>query len=272
MAILLNIETREQTERTLSMERRAADAYSQSTGWREVVKYTDTWDQMLAKALEAVSGSRNALQVTAELERLPAGLAELTVTTERFQSPAGGGEEGEDDGDSGGSGAGSELGTEAAPCYSMSSTLVQVSILAHPKFAGLADVERRALKAMMDGQDENSLIEIDALTESGVPMHGRIKDCIVSEAAQKAFSYISRGITVWNEISTEATARWKGSNNNYKPGMIVDAAPGGFEAGAGRNWLCSGAGREKNGSETWCTASFRLSGVGGWDAYLYGNE
>lgn len=267
MAVHVNIAAREHVEMRLTLESKAGSKYTESTGRRESVKYTGPWDEMMAMATDALSEGGSGVQVSCDLERVEGEIGELTITREEYRVPAGD-EPGEDEPES--PGGESELGTEAAPCYSMSSTLVQVCILAHPKFAGMGDLERRALKAMIDGQDENSLLDEDA--ESGATAYKRIKDCIKSDVAKKAFSYISRGIVSWNDISTEATARWKGNSNKYTPGEIVQTVPGGFSAGAGRNWLCSGAGKEKNGNETWCTASFRLSGVGGWDPYLYSDS
>lgn len=265
MAILLNIETREQTERTLSMERRAADAYSQSTGWREVVKYTDTWDQMLAKALEAVSGDRNMVQVTAEMERLPAGLAELTVTTERFQLPDTGGAGEEEEG--GGDGVDAPLGTEDNPSFSSNGTLVPVSILCHPKFKDLSEKEQRALKAMLDGQDENSLLSDD---DSNATAGKRIKDMITSDAGKKAMKHIRQGRKEWVETHTQVTLRWKGRSNKYTLRSIVSHVPG-VTTPSGCDWRVDGVGTDEQGGERWQTATLTLSGEGGWDKDLYGS-
>lgn len=261
MAEYINIAPREHVEKRLSMVAKPADRYSESTEIRETTKYTGTWDEMQARCTKELGRGGLQYQISCELERLECGLCELTVTTEEFQLPDGGGGEEEE----GGGSSSGELGTEDAPCYTSSSSLVQVSILTHPKFANMGDLERRALKAMIDGQDEYSYLEDDS-SSSGTR---RIKDCIQSDAAKKAFEYISKGITAYYDVSTETTARWKGRSNKYTPGTIVQTAPGGFHAGPGRDFLCSGTGTEKTGKETWSSASFRMSSMGGWDSYLY---
>lgn len=260
MAEHINIAPREHVEKRITMEVKPGDAYSESTGYRETTKYTGTWAEMLALAAQQLDGGGDGVQISCELERLEGGIGELTVTSERYTQPDGSGDGDDETGSSDG-----EPGTESTPCYTSSSSLVQVSILAHPKFAAMGDLERRALKAMIDGQDEYSYLE-DGTSSSGTR---RIIDCIKSAAAKKAFSYISKGITAYYDVSTETTARWKGRSNSYTAGTVVNSVPGGFSGGPGRNFLCSGTGVEKTGKETWCSASFRMSSAGGWDEYLY---
>ena len=261
MAEYINIAPREHVEKRITMEAKPGDAYSESTGRKETTKYTGTWPDMLAQATDLIGGGGGSVQMTCELERLEGGIGELTVTRETYRQPDTTEEEPEEPETE------QELGTESAPCYTSSSSLVQVSILTHPKFAKIGDLERRALKAMIDGQDEYSYLEDDD-SSSGTR---RIKDCIQSDAAKKAFEYISKGITAYYDVSTETTARWKGRSNKYTAGTVVDNAPGGFSSGPGRNFLCSGTGVEKTGKETWCSASFRMSSAAGWDEYLYGD-
>lgn len=260
MAEHINIAPREHVEKRITMEAKPGDAYSESTGRKETTKYTGAWADMLTQATDLIGGGGGSVQVTCELERLEGGIGELTVTRETYRQPDATEEEEPEQPETE-----QELGSEGAPCYTSSSSLVQVCILAHPKFAAMGDLERRALKAMIDGQDEYSYLE-DSTSSSGTR---RIIDCIKSDTAKKAFSYISKGITSYYDVSTETTARWKGRSNKYTAGTVVDNAPGGFSSGPGRNFLCSGTGVEKTGKETWCSASFRMSSAGGWDDYLY---
>lgn len=260
MAEHINIAPREHVEKRITMEAKPGDAYSESTGRKETTKYTGAWPDMLAQATDLIGGGGGSVQVTCELERLEGGIGELTVTRETYRQPDATEEEEPEEPETE-----QELGSEGAPCYTSSSSLVQVCILAHPKFAAMGDLERRALKAMIDGQDEYSYLE-DSTSSSGTR---RIIDCIKSDTAKKAFSYISKGVTSYYDVSTETTARWKGRSNKYTAGTVVDNAPGGFSSGPGRNFLCSGTGVEKTGKETWCSASFRMSSAGGWDDYLY---
>lgn len=260
MAEHINIAPREHVEKRITMEAKPGDAYSESTGRKETTKYTGAWADMLTQATDLIGGGGGSVQVTCELERLEGGIGELTVTRETYRQPDATEEEEPEQPETE-----QELGSEGAPCYTSSSSLVQVCILAHPKFAAMGDLERRALKAMIDGQDEYSYLE-DSTSSSGTR---RIIDCIKSDTAKKAFSYISKGVTSYYDVSTETTARWKGRSNKYTAGTVVDNAPGGFSSGPGRNFLCSGTGVEKTGKETWCSASFRMSSAGGWDEYLY---
>ena len=260
MAEHINIAPREHVEKRITMEAKPGDAYSESTGRKETTKYTGAWADMLTQATDLIGGGGGSVQVTCELERLEGGIGELTVTRETYRQPDATEEEEPEEPETE-----QELGSEGAPCYTSSSSLVQVCILAHPKFAAMGDLERRALKAMIDGQDEYSYLE-DSTSSSGTR---RIIDCIKSNTAKKAFSYISKGVTSYYDVSTETTARWKGRSNKYTAGTVVNNAPGGFSSGPGRNFLCSGTGVEKTGKETWCSASFRMSSAGGWDEYLY---
>ena len=262
----MNIVPREHAEKRITMEAKPGDAYSESTGRRETTKYTGTWADMLAQANDLLGGGGDGVQVTCELERLEGGIGELTVTREVFRVPvSSGGDAGDDDG---GGDAAAELGTESAPCYTCSSSSVQECILAHPKFENIGDLARRALKAMIDGQDENSFIDDD----SAEFRQRRIKDCIGSDAAAKlAFELIGKGVTAFLNVQTEVTARWKGRSNKYSVGEVVEAVPGGFKAVEGRDFLVVGSGMEKSGKEVWCSATFRMSGEGGWKKELYEN-
>jgi hypothetical protein len=210
--------------------------------------------------VQAVSGTEGAVAVAVEMERSAGGIGEMTITEETYRKPTTANDNGGENGDE------KELGSEAAPCYTCSSSTVQECILAHPKFENIGDLPRRALKAMIDGQDENSILE-DETTESGAR---KIKDCIGEDAAaQLAFKLIGKGITSFLNVQTEITARWKGRSNKYTVGEIVSTPPGGFKAVPGRDYLVVGSGIEKTGKETWCSATFRLSGAGGWKKELY---
>lgn len=264
MAEYINIAPREHVEKRISMEAKPGDAYSESTGRRETTKYSGKWADMLAAAAEYMAEGGGDVQITCELERLEGGIGELTVTRETFRQPDATGEDEPEEPEEE-----QELGTEAAPCYTSSSSTVQECILAHPKFENLSDLTRRALKAMIDGQDENSFID-DETTEGGVR---KIKDCIGDDAAAKlAFKLIGKGITAFLNVQTEITARWKGRNNKYTVGEIVSTPPGNFKAKEGRDYLVVGTGEEKTGKETWCSATFRLSGAGGWKKELYSED
>lgn len=264
MAVYVNFVPREHESRRLSMESGPAELFTEATGYSDVRKFSGRWDAMLEEAERMLTDHAEHERVRVELERMGGEVCELTVTLERFRVASGGG--GEAGGGDGGSGA-AELGSEADPCFSSSSQLVEVHLLSHPKFAGLTDLERRALKAMIDGMDECALISMpESPTEKRM-----LRDCISTEAGWKAFERVSKGVTAYLELAMEVTARWKGRNNKYTPGTIVSSPPGGFNVPQGRDFLVSGGGCEKNGKEAWSSASFRMSGPDGWDDYLYGS-
>ncbi len=264
--VTINFTVREAAERQRAWRSAPGKEYSEATGERETIKYTGPWSELVALAQQAIDASEDSQDTTCELDRQEGGVCELRVTVEDYSKPSAGAG-GEDEGEEGPDTPTEDtLGTQDNPTYTMSSCLVQVPILVHPKFADIAGLELRALKAMLDGQDEYALLDDDAGTGGK-----RIIDCITSDAGKKAAKYINKGIYYWNDVSTEATARWKGGSNSYTTGTI-ETPPGGFRAGQGRNWLCSGSGVEKNGGEVWNTASFRMSGPAGWDTYLYSNS
>lgn len=273
MAEYINIAPREHVEKRITMEAKAGEGYTESTGNREAIKYTGTWGDMLAHATLQMDASGGQAQVTCELERLEGGMGELTITKETYRKPEGSGGAGES-GDEGGGGqtggqTGGELGSEENPTYTSSCTLMPVSILTHHKFANLAPEELRALKAMIDGQDENNALSDDAAGATGSK---RIIDMIKSPAALVAADYIRRGVTQYAEPVVQVTARWKARVNKYTAGAIIASVPGGIiQTPAGRNWRVEGTGTDKQGSTVWQTATFALSGQDGWDEYLYGS-
>lgn len=258
----INFSLREAPGRQTTLRSSPSKEYSESTGNRSTIPYTGPWDDALAEAQAAIDSAREAEDVTCELECLEGGFTELRITREAFRKPTENGEEEEPDesdqpeGDPG--------DNEDNPTSTCSSSLVPIPLLAHPKFEGIAGDELRALKAMMDGQDENAFLD----TNAALGANKTITECITSEAGLKAKEYLSKGVTSPNSSSTEATLRWKGRSNSYEINTIYSSIPN-VKAKAGCNWLCSGTGTEKNGSEVWQTASFRLSGPGGWDPYLY---
>lgn len=265
MAKMINLSVVENPEKRLTLQRRAADGYSESTGERETTSYTGPWAAVLEFAAVQVAGAADAWQVVAEVERQEGMIGTLTVTRERFSVAAGGDDEGEDDGDEGEAGE-APLGSEENPVYTSSSTLVANCILLHPKFSELKERELRALKAMIDGQDENSLLSEDEVSATG---GRRIKDMITSEAGRKAMEYIRKGVTQWPEVQTQVTARWRGRTNRYTMRQIVASAPGSISTPDGCNWRVDGVGTEDQGSTVWQTVTLTLSGPGGWDEWLY---
>lgn len=261
MAQYINFETAEHVERSVARRISAGDGYTEATGNRETVMRTGPWAVELA-ALNALVGG-NGIEVTAELERLPGGIGELRITREVYKKPAAT----EEDEEGGGDGEDAPLGTEDNPSFSSNGTLVPVSILCHPKFKDLSEKEQRALKAMLDGQDENSLLSDD---DSNATAGKRIKDMIRSDAGKKAMKHIRQGRKEWVETHTQVTLRWKGRSNKYTLRSIESSVPG-VTTPSGCDWRVDGVGTDEQGGERWQTATLTLSGEGGWDKDLYGS-
>ena len=260
MAQYINFETAEHVERSVVRRISAGDGYTEATGNRETVMRTGPWAVELA-ALNALAGG-NGIEVTAELERLPGGIGELRITREVYKKP----DEAEEEGGAG-SGTEAPLGSEDNPSFSSTGTLVPVSILCHPKFKDLGEKELRALKAMLDGQDENSLLSDD--DDSNATAGKRIKDMITSSEGKNAMKHIRQGRKEWVETHTQVTLRWKGRSNKYTLRSIVNSVPG-VTTPSSCNWRVDGVGTDEQGGERWQTATLTLSGEGGWDKDLYG--
>lgn len=261
MADYINIATREHEEREVTYLFASGKRYSESTGCREVVKYTGTWDDLSARAA-VYGGGGGAYGVTVTVSRGGGGMAEMTVTRERYRIPDDSGDGDDDGGDDGG------LGSEGDPTYTCTVSQVQEPILAQKRYESLSELEKRALKAMMDGMDVDDCIS----DGSGKDVGGgkKIKDCITSEAGKEAYGYFSRGIFYHLVPSTVVTARWEGSGGRYEFGQIVKSVPGGFKAPGNCDFMCVGTSKEKNGKKVVSSATFQLSGSGGWDKKLYG--
>ncbi len=260
MAEYINIATREHEEREVTYLFAAGKKYSESTGCREVTKYTGSWED-LAAAAATYGGGGGEYGVTVTVSRIGGSMAEMSVTRERYRIP----EDGDEDGDAGG-----ELGSSGNPTYTCTVSQVQEPILAQKKYEGLGELEKRALKALMDGMDARD--RISEGKESDVGGGKMIKDCITSEAGKEAYGYFIRGIFYRLVPSTVVTARWHGAGQQYQFGDILKQLPGGFRAPGDCNFMCVGTSKEKNGTKVVSSATFQLSGNGGWDTKLYGES
>lgn len=251
MAIHTNIDIREQPEYRLSWSAEAEGNNLEASGESEEVSYTGEWEALRAWATSQLAAEDVSMNVTYELTRREGGMGELRITREKMQ-------EAEEDPD-----AEAEVGTEERPQYTISSDCQPSPILSHPMFAGLTNTELQVLKELMDGVVLDAIIEVN-----GAQMKLRTALDRLTGAAKTAANYLYKGQQQYLEVFTEATARWRGSNNSYTAGVICKP-PNAPAVQNGRNWLCVGTGEEKQGGEVWQTAKFRLSGQGGWDTQLY---
>lgn len=253
MAEYINIAPREHVEKRITMDAKPGDAYSESTGRKETTKYTGTWADMLAQATDLIGGGGGSMQVTCELERLEGGIGELTVTIEEYEVP----ESPPDDGDD------EPLGSVENPEITCSYTVQAEPLLGHPAFASVNRAQAWLLQQVAAGTHPDAHIEYNGkkyvLREACDQLSG---------AAEKALRFYLKGITQYYEVFCEVTARSTEGELSGTPGKI-SVPPGNVETPEGRNWLCTGKGKTVRGDEVEYTATYRMSGAGGWNQELY---
>lgn len=233
--------------------------FSESTGNRTVSVYNGPYAALVAKAQELYkSGASATAKITYEVTQTESFMGELRITTESFRKP--------DDDES------SDNNNDDAgdPTYTMSAKETDEDILAHPKFQSLSTDELRALRALMNGMDDK-----DTLKDGNGKSLREIGNMLKSDAAKQAARLIRAGARKYKGFTATVTAEWNGmGSHGYRIGKIC-TPPGGIasvlgSAKDGRNWLCVGLGAEKKGDSKKMTATFMLSGPGGWPTYLYG--
>lgn len=254
MAVYVNVAVREHEERRVSYERAHGAEYTEATGYKEVLKYTGRWQDMCEMARSECAAPVDAWQVSCEVERGGGDMAELTLTRVQYEAAEGeGGEE-------------KEVGTQDNPAYSSSFTVQAEPLLCHPYFMGVSTADMELLKELESGASAFSIVNY-----KGTDMQLRVALSQLSGTAKEAKDYYLRGVTQYYEVYADATARWKGGGRGAFTVGKICTPPGNPPTPAGRTWLCVGFGIEKQGDEVWYSATFRLSGAGGWDTKLYGN-
>lgn len=251
MAKYINIALREHETRRYSIGRAQAAAYGEATGKKEVLTYTGPWAHVLAKATEEAGTEADAWAVTCDCERQGGEIGILTVTRTEYREAQ---EE-------------AELGTAENPVYTTSFSAQPEPLLCHPRyFSTVSNADAELLRELESGAPM-----LSSVVYGGKACCLRVALGKLSGAAAEVRDYYMRGVTEYYEIYGEATAKWKGEARDYAVGEICQP-PGHPKTPAGREWLCVGVGTEKNGEDEWQTATFRLSGRGGWDKKLYGSS
>lgn len=256
-ALYRNIALREHRDRTRSLKREAAAGYTEATGVAESVKYTGTWEEVLAKAADICGEPEDAMEVACTCTRLSAGLGELTVQYTEHRVPVGADSETSE----------APLGSKENPQYSFSTTEVAEPLLGHPYFKDqLSEEECWILQQYAGGAHPDSEQTYGGKT-------GVLKDlcAALTGKAAELYDFYKQGITQYYEVYADATARWKGEPLGYA-WHTIQTPPGPVKTPAGRNWLYLGEGAEESGGEIWRTARFKLSGAGGWNPKLYGSQ
>ena len=250
MAKYYNITLRENETRRYSIGRPQAARYSVATGKKEVVVYTGLWAEVLEKAAEIAATPADEWGVVCDCERQGGSVGVLTVTRTEYRAAA------ED----------AELGSAENPVYTTSFSVQAEPLLSHPRyFETVSAADAELLRELEQGAPLLSNV-----VYAGKACKLRVALGRLSGMAAEVRDYYMRGVTEYYEVYGEATAKWKGEARSYTVGEIC-TPPGSPGTPSGREWLCVGVGTEKNGTEVWYTATFRLSGRGGWDKKLYGN-
>lgn len=251
MAVYKNIALREHEDRRYGVSREQGAAYSVATGVKHVEVHTGAWPDILDKADEVAAEPADEWAVTCECQRLGGMLGTLTITRTEYKTAE---EE-------------AELGTAENPVYTTSFTVQAEPLLIHPRYvSSVRDADAELLRELQNGAPLMSNV-----IYGGKAMYLRTALAKLNGMAAEVRDYFMRGVTEYYEVYGEATAKWKGAARSYTVGEIC-TPPGSPGAITGREWLCVGVGSEKNGKEVWHTATFRLSGPGGWDKKLYGGS
>ena len=251
----INLTVLEHVDRRISLSRKAGEKYTESTGQREVIKYTGPWEAILEHGVQAVSGAEGAVAVQVEMERNAGGIGEMTITEETYRIPtATGGDDGDKE---------SNLGTADNPEITSSFTVQAEPLLSHPNFKGITDADAWLLQQVAAGTHPDARIEYNGkkyvLREACKSLSG---------AAGKVCQLYLKGITQYYEVYGDITVRGTGGEFPGEVGHIT-TPPGNVSAPSDRDWLCTGKGKTKQGKEVVYTAQYRLSGPGGWNKELY---
>jgi hypothetical protein len=253
MATYHKFEVAEHEERSISRRIAAGEQYTEATGDRETVKFTGRWAEMVA-LMESQTGGAG-VEVSCDLERLGGGIGELRITREYYRKPAG--SEGEEGGET------EQLGTVAAPEVVSSFSVQAEPLLGHPLFEGVTEAQAWLLQQVAAGTHPDARIEYNGkkyrLRDACAQLDGPAKD---------ALELYLKGVTHYYEVYGEATARCTGSSPGGTVGKISQP-PAGVETPEGRDWLCAGKGKRMSGGEVEYSASYRMSGRGGWNKKLY---
>lgn len=251
MAVYVNIAPREHEEKRISLERAHAGSFKEATGYKETTKYTGKWLDMVDMALQLVAEPEDKWAVACDLERQGGELGELTVTKTEYRTA-----EGEE----------AEVGTAENPAYTCSFTVQAEPLLTHPYFDGVSKADMELLCEIENGTSPYAVVMY-----KGTYMQLATAAGMLSGPAAMARDYYYKGVTQYYEIYADATARWRGAASGaFEIGKICTPPGSCVTTPSGRNWMCVGTGQEKQGEEVYSSASFRLSGRGGWDPVLYG--
>ena len=215
-----------------------------------------------------------------------AGVASVKLTytkpkVEEEEEDSEGGENGSEEGEGSGEDGEGEEGSSPARTVSFTTsfdvTVVDQSILPHPKMASISGGQLEYLKAFMDGARLWELVpEVDnagkpKLDSDGLPVMKQLGKLL--NTGSKAFDLINKGVTAYKDIMATYTVRQTSRTDKSdisSVGTIND--PPKAPKFPNRSWLqvSSNCSMNDDGKTYTIENTWLLSGLGGWDKDLYG--
>lgn len=232
--------------------------YYKSTGATRSQEWSGPWEDVLAH-MEALPASE-----TDRLDALATRVADgdfgtLKATWTEYEFV---GEEGAE--------ASMPGSSREAPSYEVQTSAVQEPLLAHPKLAYLPTDYLTALKMIMDGYTMDDLI-----TDSTTGTKVKLSYLLDQIPDQEVVKMVQQGVTHYVSPQVVVTCRYQASAVPSFPTLcsIVNEVPGPMPAAAaGRNWLFEGPSTSVQDGKIMVAETYRLSGPGGWNTFLYSEE
>lgn len=255
----LNTSLQEQV--SMNRRRQAPIIYGEdnykATGETRSQEWSGPWDEILAKMAALPASLSERLDATAT--RVADGEFGTLRASWTIYEAAGDGGEGESSSTPGSS--------RNNPQYEVQTSAVQEPLLSHPKLAYLPLNYLKALKMLMDGYTLE-----DKIYDEGHEMEVTIKTLLDQIPTPEATSLVLQGCTHYLSPQVVVTVRYVADRVPDFANIcsIVDSVPGPFPSPAGgRNWLFEGPGVSVDGPQIMVSETYRLSGPGGWNSFLY---
>lgn len=246
------------------------------TGDEERRTYEGHWDVMVPRADAAVGEGGDAYNITATLTRKEGDMATLEIRKAKIKDPK---EDEEEAPDTPGS-EGNPGESRENPQYTLRLQRAAEPLLTHDRYAGIPKDPLEALRALINGAQRATEMEILELKDDGRLSKKKISiERILKNAdnklANEARNKIEHGTDSFLSFEAELEVRYrvKSLKDFEWREMAKIAYPSGpFPHPPGkRNWLFAGQSVEHSGKIIWITESYLLSGKDGWDRDIYGN-
>lgn len=252
-----NITLQEQV--AMSHRRQAPIIYGEdlykATGESRSQEWSGPWEDILAKMGALPASLVERLDATAT-RAADGNFGTLRATWTLYESAAGSDGEAQPPGSN-----------RSNPQYEVQTSAVQEPILTHPKLAYLPLNYLKALKMLMDGYTLD-----DKLYDEGHQAEVTLQTLLDQIPTPQITKLVMQGCTHYVSPQVVVTARYTAPAVPQFATLcsIVDKVPGPFPAPAGgRNWLFEGPSVSVDGSQIMVSETYRLSGPGGWNEFLY---